>query len=75
MSITILCILLAACIFGILTAVFNDRLPIKWLCTKFGWHVCPKDIWNDGCSGRGACPRCGKEVMRDSQGNWFTLRG
>lgn len=44
---------------------------MKWLC-KFFWHKTPKDCKFDGASFYGACPRCGKNVMMDSQGNWFT---
>ncbi len=43
---------------------------------KLGWHlVYPEDYINnttfDGCSEHNHCSLCGKEVMRDSQGNWF----
>ncbi len=37
-----------------------------------GWHDCkgsPK-VGFDGCSMTGICS-CGKEVLQDSQGNWF----
>lgn len=37
-----------------------------------GWHVpdnSPK--WSDGCSTHAVCKYCGREVMQDSQGNWF----
>ena len=27
--------------------------------------------WNDGCSEHATCKYCGKEIMQDSQGNWF----
>lgn len=40
-----------------------------------GWHKpndC-KNIWNDGCSFHCTCKYCGKEIMQDSQGNWFTF--
>ena len=40
-----------------------------------GWHEPDKNakIWNDGCSFRCRCKHCGKEIMQDSQGNWFTF--
>lgn len=35
-----------------------------------GWHE-PIDEWEfDGCV-HSVCKYCGKEIMRDSQGNWF----
>ena len=39
-----------------------------------GWHR-PDDspIWNDGCSNHCKCKYCGKNIMLDSQGNWFTF--
>lgn len=38
------------------------------------WHR-PDDspIWSDGCSDHCKCRYCGKEIMQDSQGNWFTF--
>jgi hypothetical protein len=42
----------------------------KWFCNKMGWHQRPKRIGFDGCSANGICPRCGKHVLQDSQGNW-----
>lgn len=36
-----------------------------------GWHQ-PKDIrWHDGISEHAQCKYCGKDIMQDSQGNWF----
>jgi hypothetical protein len=43
----------------------------KWFCRVMGWHKSPKGINFDGASFEGECPRCGKHVKRDSQGNWF----
>lgn len=38
------------------------------------WHR-PDDspIRSDGCSNHCVCRYCGKEIMQDSQGNWFTF--
>lgn len=33
-----------------------------------GWHVPNGEYFNNGCS---ICKHCGKEIMQDSQGNWF----
>lgn len=37
-----------------------------------GWHM-PNDgpQWSDGCSQHATCKHCKKEIMQDSQGNWF----
>lgn len=43
----------------------------KFFCKYFGWHKTPKDITLDGINFKGKCPRCGKEVLRDSNGDWF----
>jgi hypothetical protein len=38
-----------------------------------GWHRPANAIlWNDGCSQRSVCKHCGRDIMQDSQGNWFT---
>lgn len=42
-----------------------------WFCNSMGWHKKPKKIGFDGASLQGVCPRCGKHVLQDSQGNWF----
>lgn len=42
-----------------------------WFCREMGWHKAPKEQGFDGCSKTGICPRCGKAVLQDSQGNWF----
>lgn len=53
------------------TAILNNHLNWKWLCKNAGWHQSPKKMGFDGCSLNGSCPRCGKDVMQDSQGNWY----
>ena len=43
-----------------------------WLCKYLGWHNGTGGfIEYDGCSIHAICSVCGKEVMQDSQGNWF----
>jgi len=56
-----------------------DRLRgSHWSCNLFGWHdgkLLPNDGKTfDGCNFIAKCSKCGKEVMMDSQGNWF-LKG
>lgn len=48
----------------------NRWLPV-WFCQHMGWHLAPTTQGFDGCSVTGVCPRCGKKVLQDSQGNWF----
>ena len=62
---------MGACILPLLImVVINPKLPV-WACTRMGWHLAPQAIGFDGCSCKGTCPRCGKHVLQDSQGNWF----
>ena len=52
-------------------AIISKYSKNKWFCTAMGWHFEPDKKASDGCSMYGNCPRCGKRVMLDSQGNWF----
>ncbi len=36
-----------------------------------GWHKPSNEQGYDGCSFTARCKYCGKEIMQDSQGNWF----
>ena len=43
-----------------------------WYHDILKWHEpdeSPK--WSDGCSLHCKCKYCGKDIMQDSQGNWF----
>lgn len=57
----------------------------SWLYFKFGfqkfyyhgllgWHT-PDDFPQqfDGCSIHATCKYCGKKIMQDGQGNWFSF--
>ena len=35
------------------------------------WHLPNEEEGFDGCSFHSTCKLCGKEIMQDSQGNWF----
>ena len=39
------------------------------------WHKPAKktDKYFDGCNVHSVCKYCGKEIMQDSQGNWFEV--
>lgn len=43
-----------------------------WYHDVLGWHT-PDDSpqHSDGCSKHATCKYCGKDIMMDSQGNWF----
>lgn len=43
----------------------------KFLCNVLGWHKPASNIRFNGCSLNSTCKYCGKEIMQDSQGNWF----
>ena len=37
-----------------------------------GWHQPDNSPeWFDGCSTHSVCKHCKREIMQDSQGNWF----
>jgi hypothetical protein len=55
----------------VMLSIISSFSSSKWFCDTFGWHRAPIHQGFDGCSINGTCPRCGKEVMQDSQGNWF----
>jgi hypothetical protein len=43
----------------------------KWAHDHLGWHAPDGTRGFDGCSIHSTCRFCGKDVMQDSQGNWF----
>ena len=62
-------------IFSLVLAPFYFKFGF---CKRFfhdimGWHVPDKGEASafDGCSFHNHCKFCGKEIMQDSQGNWF----
>ncbi len=44
----------------------------KVLHRIFGWHYVINPEGHDGCSYYSRCSYCGKPVLQDSQGNWFS---
>lgn len=49
--------------FGFLRFYYHDIL---------GWHTPDNSPQRfDGCSVHATCKYCGKDIMQDSQGNWF----
>ena len=57
-------------IFDVILTFNNKKLPIEF-CYELGWHLSPINRKYVGINSIGYCPRCNKEVMLDSQGNWF----
>ena len=62
---------------GIIIELITSFIYIKTGAFKFfyhdilEWHQPMSKIWSDGCSFCSKCKHCGKEIMQDSQGNWF----
>lgn len=45
-----------------------------FLCNFLGWHFPKKEYMSfDGCSLASICKYCEKEILQDSQGNWFSI--
>ena len=48
------------------------KLLTRILCKILGWHNGDGNTQRfDGVNNSSTCSRCGKEVLQDSQGNWF----
>lgn len=60
-------------VFGMLLLIdkFDKGSKLKFLCTIIGWHKAPLTQLFDGVSRGGKCPRCGKKVLQDGNGDWF----
>ena len=60
-----------------ITVLIGSFIYIKTGAFKFfyhdvlKWHRPIHTVWSDGCSFCSKCKYCGKEIMQDSQGNWF----
>lgn len=71
----ILAVLMGNCIL-LLIWVLTPLRPFKHLCHDIlGWHEPDKSVKQtyDGCNYHSKCRFCGKDIMQDSQGNWFTF--
>ena len=66
-----LLVIAALAITLLILMTINKFLP-RWFCDHFGWHIAPKEQNFDGCSFTGTCPRCGRKILQDGQGNWFS---
>ena len=51
---------------------YDLKFGTAYSCRTWGWHNGKDGAQSfDGCSVHASCSKCGKEVMQDSQGNWF----
>jgi hypothetical protein len=68
-------ILLSIALFGIILLIIDKIRGTHYSCDFFGWHngndYREDGSTFDGCSYLAKCSKCGKNVMQDSQGNWF----
>ncbi len=46
----------------------------KLLCKLLRWHR-PGEIHEAGINNASICKYCGRAVLQDSQGNWFSIQG
>ena len=46
-------------------------LPYSWTCSWAGTHFPSNKRYFDGCSQHSKCRKCGREILKDGQGNWF----
>lgn len=49
----------------------ETKIYKKFFHGVLGWHVPNNKRSFDGCSFHSICKICGKDIMQDSQGNWF----
>lgn len=64
-------ILLGIVVLASIFSIIGCFSSSEWFCTVMSWHRAPAKVGFDGISLNGVCPRCGKKVLQDSQGNWF----
>jgi hypothetical protein len=73
LSLLLIClILLLVTPFGL--CWYDNHNGTSYSCKYWGWHNGKGEtvgVKFDGCSIHASCSKCGKEVMQDSQGNWF----
>lgn len=73
MGLAIGLIILSVIILFLISAVLYVKLGLfkKLFHDILGWHEPTKSFYFDGCNTHSTCKYCGKEIMKDSQGNWF----
>lgn len=58
---------------GIIYLIHPFKFLVWFYHDIMGWHKPNDSHFNDGCSMHSHCRFCHKEIMQDSQGNWFTF--
>lgn len=68
----VLIIMTIAWVSGIIYLISKGKFFKQLYHNIMGWHL-PSDEPQkfDGCSFHARCKICGKEIMQDSQGNWY----
>ena len=58
---------------GLFYLVSNGKMFKRFYHDVLEWHLPNEDndFDFDGCSTHAKCMICGKDIMEDSQGNWF----
>jgi len=52
--------------------IIDKHSNSKWFCNFWGWHHPHNNkIGFDGCSMTSKCKRCNKDILCDSNGDWF----
>ena len=69
--VVLLGIILISVIGGIIYLLSRGRYLRRLYHDAFEWHLPNIEQGYDGCSFTSTCRICGKEIMQDSQGNWF----
>lgn len=63
-------------LYGLLLLLVDKLMGTSLACSRYGWHngklLSSKGYNFDGCSNHAKCSKCGRDVMQDGQGNWFT---
>ena len=49
------------------------KRTLKFLHDYLAWHFPDDSRGFDGCSVESHCKLCGRLILQDSQGNWFTV--
>jgi len=75
LSIVLLVLLVTLWLFPSILCWIDNVKGTTYSCEIFGWHNGSLKSKTgkvfDGASNLARCSKCGKEVMQDSQGNWF----
>jgi len=71
LALSILAIFLVTWVCGIIYLATSGKVCKWFFHNVMKWHLPNNEESFDGCSIHSTCKFCGKEIMQDSQGNWF----